>query len=73
MRRRRRRQRRLVDEDLLRGIFSKEAEWRSLRDIVDRSVDPLNEARYKLKLSEAMYMFLLKEAKHRKISALRIK
>lgn len=71
--RRRRRQRQFVDEDLLNVIFTKEAEWRNLRDIVDRSVDPLDEARYKLKLTESLYMFLLKEAKHRKISALRMK
>lgn len=71
--RRGRRQRRFVDEDLLNVIFTKEDEWRNLRDIVDRSVDPLDEARYKLKLTEAMYMFLLKEAKQRKISALRMK
>lgn len=62
---------RAVDEELLNVIFSVEDEWRNLRHIVDRSVDPLNEARYKLKLAEATYMFLLKEAKHRKVSALR--
>lgn len=62
---------RIVDQDLLNAIFVVEDEWRKLRDIVDRSVDPLDESRYKLKLSEATYMFLLKEAKYRKISALR--
>lgn len=71
--RRRQRQRHLADEDLLQVIFSKEEEWRNLRDIVDRSVDPLTEARHKLKLSEALYMFLLKEAKHRKINVLQMK
>ncbi|HZW67317.1 MAG TPA: YaaL family protein [Pseudogracilibacillus sp.] len=69
---RRRRQRQLVDKNLLNAIFYKEYKWRKLRDIVDRSVDPLDEARHKLKLAEATYMFLLKEAKHRKISALRM-
>jgi len=72
MRNKRRRQRRLVDEDLLHVIFVKEAEWRNLRKIVDRSIDPLTEARDRLKLTEAVYMFLLKEAKHRKISVLRM-
>lgn len=62
---------RIVDKDLLNAIFVVESEWRKLRDIVDRSIDPLDESRQKLKLSEALYMFLLKEAKHRKISALR--
>lgn len=62
---------RIVDKELLNVIFSVESEWRKLRNIVDLSVDPLDESRQKLKLAEATYMFLLKEAKHRKISALR--
>lgn len=73
MGRRRKRQRRLVNENLLKVIFSKEAEWRNLRYIVDHSVDASDETRYKLKLSEAIYMLLLKEAKHRNISALKVK
>lgn len=72
-RRKRRRQRQLVDEELLHVIFAKEEEWRNLREIVDLSVDPLTEARHKLKVSEAVYMFLLKEAKYRDINALRTK
>lgn len=72
MLRRHRRLRRSVDEELLNTVFVKEDEWRNLRTIVDHSIDPLDESRYKLKLSEAMYMFLLKEAKHRRISALRM-
>lgn len=62
---------RIVDKELLNVIFSVESEWRKLSNIVDLSVDPLDESRQKLKLAEATYMFLLKEAKHRKISALR--
>jgi len=73
MGKRRQRQQRIIDKDLLNIIFSKEHEWRSLGNIVNHSVDPLDESRYKLKLAEALYMFLLKEAKHRKISALRMK
>lgn len=68
---RKRRQRRFVDESLLSAIFAKEEEWRYLQDIVDRSIDPLTEARYKMKFAESVYMFLLKEAKRRKVSALR--
>ncbi len=72
MRKRKRRQHRIVDEDLLQTIFAKESEWQNLRHIVDRSLDPLTEARDRLKLTEAVYMFLLKEAKHRKITVLRL-
>jgi len=62
---------RQIDQDLLNIIFAVEDDWRKLRHIVDRSVDPLTEARLQLKVKEATYMFLLKEAKHRNVSALR--
>lgn len=60
-----------VDRELLDATFAIESDWRNLRHIVDRSIDPLDEARNKLLLAEAKYMFLIKEAKHRKISVLR--
>jgi len=70
MRRRKRRQR-AVDRELLDSIFTIEAEWKYLHNIIDNSIEPMDESRQKLQLSEAKYMFLLKEAKHRKISVLR--
>lgn len=60
-----------IDQELLNNIFSAEREWKQLRKIVDKSIDPLGESRQMLKLTEAKYMFLLREAKHRKISVLR--
>lgn len=68
---RRKKPQREVDRELLDATFAIESDWRTLRHIVDRSVDPLDEARNKLLLAEAKYMFLIKEAKHRKISVLR--
>lgn len=68
---RRKRMRKNMDRQLLDAIFSVEADWKKLRQIVDHSIDPLDGTRNKLKLRESSYMFLLKEAKHRKISALR--
>jgi len=70
MMRRKKRQRK-IDRELLDTIFTLEAEWKKMRYIIDNSVDPVMESRQKLQLAEAKYMFLLKEAKHRKISALR--
>lgn len=60
-----------MDRELLDTIFEVEAEWKKLRHIVDNSVEPMDESGKKLQLSEAKFMFLLKEAKHRKISVLR--
>lgn len=60
-----------IDQELLNVIFSAEKEWKHLRKIVDNSIDPLDESRQWLKVAEAKYMFLLREAKRRKISVLR--
>lgn len=70
-RKRRRKRQREVDRELLDTIFTVEAEWKKLRNIIDKSIEPMIESRQQLQLSEAKYMFLLKEAKHRKISVLR--
>jgi len=62
---------RQIDQELLNTIFAVEKEWKNLRKIVDHSIDPFNESRQLLQLVEAKYMFLLREAKHRKVSVLR--
>ncbi len=68
----RRRKRQIeTDQSLLDAIFQIEAEWKKLRHIVDNSIDPTITTEQKLKLVEAKYMFLLREAKVRKISLLR--
>lgn len=68
---RRKRRQREVDRQLLDAIFTLETEWKKLRYIIDNSIEPMAESQQTLQLAEAKYMFLLKEAKHRKISALR--
>jgi len=59
------------DQSLLDALFEVEAEWKKLRHIMDNSIDPLMETEQKLKLVEAKYMFLLREAKYRNVSMLR--
>lgn len=68
---RKKKMRRVVDHELLDVTFAVEEDWRKMRYIADRMVEPTVEARQQLKLVEAKYMFLLKEIKNRKISALR--
>lgn len=59
-----------IDHELLDAIIEVEADWKKLRHIVDNGIDPMIETRQKLSLVEAQYMFLIKEAKRRKISLL---
>ena len=68
---RRKRIQRKIDRGLLDAIFIHEAEWKNLQSIVEKSIEPMDESRHKLSLAQAKYMYLLKEAKRRKISYLR--
>lgn len=65
---RRKKVQKTVDRELLNAIIKVEAEWKQLRHIVDNGIDPMFETRQKLSLVEARYMFLIREAKHRKVS-----
>lgn len=60
-----------TDQALLDALFQVEADWKKLREIVDNSIDPFIESEQRLQLVEAKYMFLLREAKHRRISLIR--
>lgn len=71
MKRKRVKLRKMADRELLDLTFKAETEWRRMRHIVDHMVEPTIESRSRLRLAEAKYMFLLKEVKHRNISALR--
>jgi len=68
---RRKKIKREMDRALLDAVFIHEAEWKNLQSIVEKSIEPLDESRFKLKLAQAKYMYLLREAKYRKISYLR--
>ncbi|MCT2536981.1 YaaL family protein [Aquibacillus koreensis] len=60
-----------VDEQLLDTIFTLKSEWMNLKSIIERSFEPSEIGLYDLSVAEAKYFFLLREARHRKISALR--
>ena len=60
-----------VDQQLLNSLFTIEEERKNIESIMAKSIDPTDINRFLLGLSKAKYMFLLKEAKHRKISAIK--
>lgn len=68
---RKQKQKREVDELLLDAIFSVEKEWKQIKSLIDRSIEPTFEGNSTEKLARSKYLFLLKEAKHRNISAIR--
>ncbi|WP_047986296.1 YaaL family protein [Ornithinibacillus californiensis] len=71
MGRKKRKQKREVDELLLDAIFSIEHEWKQIKSLIGRSIEPTFEGSSTEKLAQSKYLFLLREARHRKISAVR--
>ncbi|PWA12097.1 DUF2508 domain-containing protein [Pueribacillus theae] len=60
--------RKTYDEHLIETLERVKEEWFTKRELVQKSVEPPYELLYELKLAESKYLFLLKEAKIRKIS-----
>ncbi|MEW9675331.1 YaaL family protein [Lentibacillus sp. L22] len=60
-----------IDEELLDAIFTLEREWKQIRSLIERSIDPMESSILRENLAQAKYLYLLREARHRKISAVR--
>lgn len=61
------------DEHLLETLQQVKETWNYQKDLVERSLEPSEQVLYELKLAEAKYLFLLKEAKIRKVTTGRLK
>lgn len=71
MARRRRIRKHDIDQNLLESIFEIEREWKQIEAIVEQSIDPMDESICLEKVAREKYLYLLSEARHRKISAIR--
>ncbi|SFD72386.1 Protein of unknown function [Lentibacillus persicus] len=60
-----------VDKQLLDSLFAIEYEWKQIQSILNKSIESTEDGFYKENLARAKYLYLLKEAKHRKIRATR--
>ncbi|HLR40211.1 MAG TPA: YaaL family protein [Virgibacillus sp.] len=61
----------MVDQQLLNAIVTLESEWKYIQSILENSIEPGENILYKQDLAEAKYLYLLREARNRKISAVR--
>lgn len=68
---RKRAKKREVDEHLLDTIFKLKHEWQQIQSIVEKSIEPADSSVYQQNLAQAKYLFLLREARHRNLSARR--
>lgn len=58
-----------MDELLLDTIFALQVEWKQIESLVERSIEPTEDGWNRESLARAKYLFLLREARHRKINA----
>jgi len=65
--------RREYDEKLVQLLEQQKNEWKRQEKMMERSLEPSEDVICHLKITEAKYLYLLKEAKHRKVQANRLK
>ncbi|TLS35019.1 YaaL family protein [Pseudalkalibacillus caeni] len=58
-----------ADERLMATLEDLKIQWMRQKEIVAKSMEPPDTVLYQLKLAEAKYFFLLKEAKERRVRA----
>ncbi|GAB3802651.1 YaaL family protein [Virgibacillus kimchii] len=58
-----------IDKQLLDTIYSLQSEWKQVQSIIDQSMEPTITGYHQAKLLRAQYLFLLREARHRNVSA----
>jgi len=57
-----------VNHDLLFALEKVKDEWMMRKKLIEKSIEPSDLLEYELKLAEAKYLFLLREAKLRKLT-----
>jgi hypothetical protein len=55
------------DQQLIQNLLNMKSEWNRQKQLIEKSVEPSPQVLYELKVAEAKYFFLLKEAKKRNI------
>lgn len=63
--------RRNLDHELLTTIYHLQWEWRQLKQMIENSIEPSEQSIYQKKITKAKYMFLLREARHLNIHAIK--
>jgi hypothetical protein len=60
--------RKTFNKQLLISLERNKSEWMKQKEIVNRCVEPSEEILYHLKIAEAKFFYLIREAKNRKVS-----
>nr|WP_256558309.1 YaaL family protein [Halobacillus sp. A1] len=59
-----------MDQQLLADIKRMKHEWEALENIIEHSIEPSEQGILDVSLAKAKYLYLLREARHRKVNAL---
>lgn len=62
-----------IDDELLEAFYAAEQDWKQIKSLMEHSVDAPPSTRQLEAIAQAKYMFLLREVRHRKINAFRIR
>lgn len=65
--------RREYDKKLLQLLEQQKDEWKRQEKMMERSLEPSEDVICHLKITEAKYLYLLREAKQRKVQVHRLK
>lgn len=56
------------DQQLIEQLEAMRNEWMNQKDLIEKSIEPSEDVLMDLKITEAKYFFLIREAKRRRIS-----
>lgn len=68
---RRRAIRKRMDKELLEIIYELQWEWKRIQEVLENSIEPSDHSIYQEKIAKAKFMFLLREARHLNIHAIK--
>jgi len=60
-----------MDEELLETIYNLQWEWKRQEGVLANSIEPSDDSIYQEKIAKAKFMFLLREARHLNIHAIK--
>lgn len=55
------------DEKLLQELSELRSSWAKQKSLLEKSFEPSDEVIYQMKIAEAKYLYLIKEARYRKV------
>lgn len=62
-----------MDQQMLAALFTVETEWKQIQSIVEKSIEPSVDGQFREAVAQAKYLYLLREARRRDLSALNYK